>query len=1752
MGDIKNIIGLLQNPVGSIKQNLDNALKNLPLPKTTVLPKVNTGNQMIDGFLNNITQNQGLNTAIQSGIDFTKNLPKLASNAGSQTHSIIQKVLPSAGLNSTIDKWAQEFKTTPENFFPEARQEQRFYQAMGAPGGEQEIQSKFLDKSFQTAVKGFEGLGQGLLDIMDKVYYAPVAAHEVIFGSGDLLKGLGKLVPQGYEQFGIRSTREEGDKQVADAFGFASFELGNMGINIKDALKGSTQGLKNNIKITDNALTTLGIRGGEIDMSGSNLFNNIRRNVLKAGDSGRTAAVTEAMEWVKQNPITARITAISKKFRINPETVYEGFVQDLSRLALKAPEVPPKTLVQRQMDSVKEFIENPRGYLSSRLKMRSGFINPGKMVGDIGTALRGSGKKPSITDLGVSIPSAPDIFYDTGALTTKILNSLSGRSTVSKKFIEDLTNQSDIKNVEREIIRKLVESEPDTVSVPEFANKVKAELLPLERKNTSFEFEEQDGNFGKIRIYESISLPKEFKGDVFDYYENLYQSPIQTKAGRSHFNLEDNTSYFGHTRVEDMADNFTRRIIEVQSDLYQKDNLEKLAGLTDTEKTKIDLGVATNQERQKLSDFMRLQQYNNPTTHFRLIREELKKAGEDNKKVVLFPTGDTAMKIEGLGEQNIWRVDTSQEVAKPSDLKVGLEIIDPVYEKWVILHVFEDGKFTAVPKSNYIEGVNKYDDAETFDISGKMDTDNPIHKFYEKEIGKYLKNNYAAELFTDNKGVTWWKVDLEQPKVKAIIGKPVFAFKTGGKKKLSPGDITEAAKEKSLLQDIEANNRGAEIDTPPEQVSTRYRDSDIGTESLEESDSLILQDPDTESVLNQRQELDRKIFNATNEDIKATILGRIAGIPGKIQEPMRKILNTLGNALNSQIEKALVSGNSYIRNAANVAHSFAKGIGRTSGLRQQADLLKGGINIAVADANVFQTNLNKAINSDPVAKQKIWSLLDPEAYESMPAERKLFEGKITLEDLSVPEREVYDILKEVSTYMSDVNFLKGRLKEDTYRKNRGQYIARMYDEFELPAEVQEFVTAGVKQDLAMFKQREELTDWKSEHIITDPIYLTAKRWAQTEINNAVQDYLEYIATEKKSMVSDTAKPGFTQISDSKAYGPLKNKFVANQIVEDLKGFFFTNETMQKVYDVFKSIDRNIIIQTQKKMLTVYNPGVQLGNVGSDFVFAFGVGVDPLSFSKSLPEGIKEVVKYGNIYREMLKENMVSTDFTKTDLVNGLKSLENEKGLNSNVIWNHLKSIARLPQEVYGAVDDIAKVSAYIALRKQGFKKPDAMRLVKDGFQNYANVGKIYDFASKTPIVGNRFIKFQADLTRIIKNIAKNRPLHAAGFLLALKTIGDILSSQSGESEAERKVREGRFGFPVIPFFNIPLSFQTPAGELNLARFISPYYVYNNQEGEPDAGEALRRFLPYQLNLEEKTSNPAGIVAVNIAKTVQDPLLSPLIQLAVNSDFRGKPIWDPNETKYQESNMSAEEKNANALMFLFRSYSPQTLKDGIDFMSAVEGKPDYYGREKTQTQAFLRFFGIRQEEFGKEQVASNVQKDLLYTQKGFLTVQDKVKKINQQLESGAIDYDTAQKRLVEPLAELIDLKNQLEELKSLSQQLEMTGADLDPQQQLDFLSDEKAIRKQEIYEKVTGPDGKKILKEYQALKPDERKLYNEYESSLKAQETKKQNKDVLLSNLGTYKELYKLKYNDPEGFKKMYQSLNLEQKKGFKTFSQKFE
>lgn len=404
-------------------------------------------------------------------------------------------------------------------------------------------------------------------------------------------------------------------------------------------------------------------------------------------------------------------------------------------------------------------------------------------------------------------------------LTIKTLEIIGDRETVSRQFVLDTTNRPELKQVEKDIVRKTLETMTgDTINVQELTEKIIPQLLPLTVKDVG-------------SSYENVVLPDELRGNVANYNVNVYESPVKTSAGQIHFNDvmdamggSDVENYFGHTRIEDMADDQTRRVIEVQSDLYQKGNLEKeMAGagidksitrpIGDTTPDNVRYQQLVDKQKaitaQRTKETAKLQQYNDPTAHFRMAREEVDKALKDGKTKLQFPTGETALAVEGLSRMNQWRVDTpGGDILEMGNLEVGMPVRTFAdLTSWIVTEVIGDGKFKAVQSrellrndptpsySNYEKLPNGQfyptNRIEQFDISGKVDTNSPIYKFYEKDLGRYLKNKYNAKIVTDSQGVTWFEVALNPEMYTGKV--EAFLRKEKGKDKM----VTfEQAKEK--------------------------------------------------------------------------------------------------------------------------------------------------------------------------------------------------------------------------------------------------------------------------------------------------------------------------------------------------------------------------------------------------------------------------------------------------------------------------------------------------------------------------------------------------------------------------------------------------------------------------------------------------------------------------------------------------------------------------------------------------------------------------------------------------------------------------------------------------------------------------------------------------------------------------------------------------------------------------------------------
>jgi hypothetical protein len=720
----------------------------------------------------------------------------------------------------------------------------------------------------------------------------------------------------------------------------------------------------------------------------------------------------------------------------------------------------------------------------------------------------------------------------------------------------------------------------------------------------------------------------------------------------------------------------------------------------------------------------------------------------------------------------------------------------------------------------------------------------------------------------------------------------------------------------------------------------------------------------TKMLSEQYGNIEEKVFGsktAKDEDFaqsNKTISG-ILSAPSKAQEAtFGKLADVVSDKLASGMSKALASQNMATRNAAKLVNSIIKDIGKPEALVAKEAEFKGkSRERAAADAQKLTKILTGALGGNKESLEKLDQVLDPEWYEN----------PIKYEDLAPHEQHVYDLIRSTYDYIHDLNFAMGKINVGTYLMNQGKYSARLYDSMEFPEDIQDAWERGNSSMFTgMYKGREEIDEWKKKHHIANPIHGVSKRLYQTLFNKAIYDYAKTINEKYPDVVSPTERKGFTKLGGG--YGDLSNKFVRDDVVEGIKGFFYTNKTMSYLDDAFSSYNRWAPRKFFRNLFTVWNPGVQLGNHTGNIPFSMMLGISPMRFEYNFWNyARKEAKNYGSTYRYLLGKGLLRSDLTRGDLATAWENMAKEldKVVADPNMFQKLKAI---PGKAYSANDDLAKLAAFKSLMDMGYKPEKAVQFIREAYQNFNRVGKAYDFASKTPGVGNMFARWGGDLLRIAKLGITRRPINLALGLGSLHLISYLASLWSGESDNERKIREERSGFPKIPLPNwlggdIPLAIKTGQNELNLARFISPLYIYSTPE-QDDVYQLFQKFLPIQVPVPSYTTNPSGKGAVWMSQFLKDPVMSPIVQTALNADWKGAPILDPNETIYKRSNLSSTDKAINALRFLGRAYVPYGAY-GDDFIRALTDNPDYYGRTKTPGQVALRFIGWNSQQFKED-------------------------------------------------------------------------------------------------------------------------------------------------------------------------------------------
>ena len=581
---------------------------------------------------------------------------------------------------------------------------------------------------------------------------------------------------------------------------------------------------------------------------------------------------------------------------------------------------------------------------------------------------------------------------------------------------------------------------------------------------------------------------------------------------------------------------------------------------------------------------------------------------------------------------------------------------------------------------------------------------------------------------------------------------------------------------------------------------------------------------------------------------------------------------------------------------------------------------------------------------DEASKTKVWAVLDPEQAAKL---------GITPGSMNPAEAAYMNKLKEVID--ANTQALLSRNLITPEEAANPSYIKRAYGAFELDRELKGAYDASRSDLIKQFKGRKDVdAEGLLETGITDPSWLVAKKAAETQTAVGMVDYGNYLVD--SGIAKDFPAPGLVQMPESKLHGGASGKWVPKNVSEDITGFKYAIGWLNAYDELVTRYDNWAVRRGKKALLTIFNPAVRGGNQMSNrILFSQLNGINPVQFNVAYAQVGKMMKSNDQIYREAVEHGLTGVDITAADFAKRIGDSTGSGNLAARGIdW--VKS-------TYSRADDKAKIAAFMVHRNRGYSAEEAARLVQRGFQDYNSVGYFYDLAAKTPLIGNAFVRFASDSTRIAKNAALDHPMRTIATVAVWAKFVDQMSKMSGESAEDKATREGRFGAPKVPFTDISMTVQTPWGEVNAARFM-PFYQLNN------IGNPVSKALPISGN----PLQPEGW---------QDPLLGQFAQIAKDEDFRGKSIQDPDNvkfgdgtTKFEMDPLSADEKRKNVFRFLFNNNAPAGRevdslfsslgKEPIDGVIGDSGGEDIYGKKRTPAQAVLRALGVKVEQFGEEQ------------------------------------------------------------------------------------------------------------------------------------------------------------------------------------------
>ena len=556
--------------------------------------------------------------------------------------------------------------------------------------------------------------------------------------------------------------------------------------------------------------------------------------------------------------------------------------------------------------------------------------------------------------------------------------------------------------------------------------------------------------------------------------------------------------------------------------------------------------------------------------------------------------------------------------------------------------------------------------------------------------------------------------------------------------------------------------------------------------------------------------------------------------------------------------------------------------------------------------------------------------LDPVIQKTVADFRKAGKLAELPEEVLTKVKPIFDELDNLGKQAVDV----GLLSKETWEKNLGKYLPRLYTSKEAPEGVVSklkgiFPSKPNRIELSRFMKRKDIPEEIREVMgeIMEAGYPTAKGLVQ--MKSAVEHAKLFAETASK-WGSDVLKEGFEKLPDTKRLGQLTSKFVPKAIYDDI----------QEITRIKTPLEKGLgkIVGGFKFGKVILNPATHARNIMSNSILNSWEGLNPYRID-IYGEAAKELITKGKWYQEATEQGLGLNTYAAKEIKDLLLGPEGQTALGK--FKGSIKGIAEKISDLYQKEEEFAKMAQFIFQRKGGKTAEEAMKVAERATFNYAQVTPFIRRLRES-IFGFPFITFTYKATpQTIKTLAtKPAKISVIGKMKnAIENMADAKELQRERASEPSYIRDGFY-------IKLPIKDQYGRSSYFDLTYILPF-------GDLVAGNYFTRQIKRETGLRE---------SVPEAMAEKSPFFNTVKELVRNQDFYGDKIWNESD--------GTDKQLGDLMRHLTKTYLPPLIADQIPGGYTSEGKrrlkgiagiiqpKEDIGQQRNLMQEMLRNVGLK--------------------------------------------------------------------------------------------------------------------------------------------------------------------------------------------------